>query len=158
MCVCEDEWTHLNESDDGYQLRHVLRLLFFSLLLLRELKGVVTSLSSDGHLLCSYMGTDPSFFSTPKVDAREADYEQVEAEMKKLQRLIREATRTQGGVPGRSVSQCSCSSVLERSALIPDILPKSSTEEDLAVSVAVSASMDEPSVNTCFHLSPPGSC
>lgn len=68
--------------------------------LLRELKGVVTSLSSDGHLLCSYMGTDPSFFSTPKVDAREADYEQVEAEMKKLQKLIREATRTQGRVLG----------------------------------------------------------
>lgn len=42
------------------------------------------------------MGTDPSFFSTPKVDAREADYEQVEAEMRKLQKLIREATRTQG--------------------------------------------------------------
>lgn len=67
---------------------------------LRELKGVVTSLSSDGHLLCSYMGTDPSFFSTPKVDAREADYEQVEAEMKKLQKLIREATRTQGRLMG----------------------------------------------------------
>uniref|UniRef100_A0A674MRF4 Bardet-Biedl syndrome 9 n=1 Tax=Takifugu rubripes TaxID=31033 RepID=A0A674MRF4_TAKRU len=64
----------------------------------RLLKGVVTSLSSDGHLLCSYMGTDPSFFSTPKVDAREADYEQVEAEMKRLQKLIREATRTQGGI------------------------------------------------------------
>lgn len=53
-------------------------------------------MSSDGHLLCSYMGTDPSFFTTPKVDAREADYEQVEAEMKKLQRCIRELTRTQG--------------------------------------------------------------
>uniref|UniRef100_A0A8D3DMV7 Bardet-Biedl syndrome 9 n=1 Tax=Scophthalmus maximus TaxID=52904 RepID=A0A8D3DMV7_SCOMX len=61
-----------------------------------ELKGVVVSLSSDGHLLCSYMGTDPSFFTTPKVDAREADYEQVDAEMKKLQKFIREATRTQG--------------------------------------------------------------
>uniref|UniRef100_A0A8C5HC84 Bardet-Biedl syndrome 9 n=1 Tax=Gouania willdenowi TaxID=441366 RepID=A0A8C5HC84_GOUWI len=61
-----------------------------------ELKGVVVSLSSDGHLLCSYMGTDPSFFSTPKVDAREADYEQVDAEMKKLQKFIREASRTQG--------------------------------------------------------------
>uniref|UniRef100_A0A3Q1JHN9 Bardet-Biedl syndrome 9 n=1 Tax=Anabas testudineus TaxID=64144 RepID=A0A3Q1JHN9_ANATE len=60
-----------------------------------DLKGVVVSLSSDGHLLCSYMGTDPSFFSTPKVDAREADYEQVDAEMKKLQKIIREATRTQ---------------------------------------------------------------
>uniref|UniRef100_A0A7N9AXV9 Bardet-Biedl syndrome 9 n=1 Tax=Mastacembelus armatus TaxID=205130 RepID=A0A7N9AXV9_9TELE len=62
----------------------------------RVLKGVVVSLSSDGHLLCSYMGTDPSFFSTPKVDAREADYEQVDAEMKKLQKIIRDATRTQG--------------------------------------------------------------
>uniref|UniRef100_A0AAX7VFC7 Bardet-Biedl syndrome 9 n=1 Tax=Astatotilapia calliptera TaxID=8154 RepID=A0AAX7VFC7_ASTCA len=61
-----------------------------------DVKGVVVSLSSDGQLLCSYMGTDPSFFSTPKVDAREADYEQVEAEMKKLQKFIREATRTQG--------------------------------------------------------------
>lgn len=70
-------------------------LLFVSRLL-RELKGVVVSLSSEGHLLCSYMGTDPSFFSTPKVDAREADYEQVDAEMKKLQKFIREATRTQG--------------------------------------------------------------
>lgn len=71
------------------QLNHLL--IFF-----RELKGVVVSLSSDGHLFCSYMGTDPSFFTTPKVDAREADYEQVEAEMKKLQRCIRELTRTQG--------------------------------------------------------------
>lgn len=62
----------------------------------RELKGVVVSLSADGHLLCSYMGTDPSFFSTPKVDAREADYQQVEAEMKRLQKFIREASRTQG--------------------------------------------------------------
>ncbi|CAF93644.1 unnamed protein product [Tetraodon nigroviridis] len=88
-----------------------------------QLKGVVTSLSSDGHLLCSYMGTDPSFFCTPKVDAREADYEQVEAEMKKLQKSIREATRTQ------------------------DLLPKSSTDEDLTVKVAVSSSMDDPSVN-----------
>uniref|UniRef100_A0A667XTF0 Bardet-Biedl syndrome 9 n=1 Tax=Myripristis murdjan TaxID=586833 RepID=A0A667XTF0_9TELE len=61
-----------------------------------ELKGVVVTLSSDGHLQCSYMGTDPSFFSTPKVDAREADYEQVDAEMKRLQKFIREATRTQG--------------------------------------------------------------
>lgn len=60
---------------------------------------MVVSLSAEGHLLCSYMGTDPSFFSTPKVDAREADYEQVDAEMKKLQRFIREASRTQGRTP-----------------------------------------------------------
>ncbi|XP_023281238.1 protein PTHB1 [Seriola lalandi dorsalis] len=87
----------------------------------QELKGVVVSLSSDGHLLCSYMGTDPSFFTTPKVDAREADYEQVDAEMKKLQKFIREVTRTQ------------------------DILPKTDAEEDLIVTAAVSSSMDSPS-------------
>ncbi|XP_028280994.1 protein PTHB1 [Parambassis ranga] len=87
----------------------------------QELKGIVVSLSSDGHLLCSYMGTDPSFFSTPKVDAREADYEQVDAEMKKLQKFIREATRTQ------------------------DILPKTDAEEDMFVTTTVSSSMDSPS-------------
>uniref|UniRef100_A0A3Q3MHC2 Bardet-Biedl syndrome 9 n=1 Tax=Mastacembelus armatus TaxID=205130 RepID=A0A3Q3MHC2_9TELE len=92
-----------------------------------ELKGVVVSLSSDGHLLCSYMGTDPSFFSTPKVDAREADYEQVDAEMKKLQKIIRDATRTQ------------------------DILPKTNTDDDLIVTAVVSSSMDSPSVNTHTH-------
>ncbi|KAA8591941.1 hypothetical protein FQN60_017315, partial [Etheostoma spectabile] len=86
-----------------------------------EIKGVVISLSSDGHLLCSYMGTDPSFFTTPKVDAREADYEQVDAEMKTLQKFIREATRTQ------------------------DILAKTDAEEDLIVTAAVSSSMDKPS-------------
>uniref|UniRef100_A0A3B4G2W9 Bardet-Biedl syndrome 9 n=1 Tax=Pundamilia nyererei TaxID=303518 RepID=A0A3B4G2W9_9CICH len=86
-----------------------------------DVKGVVVSLSSDGQLLCSYMGTDPSFFSTPKVDAREADYEQVEAEMKKLQKFIREATRTQ-------------------------ILPKTDSEDDLCITTTVSSSMDNPSV------------
>ncbi|TMS10975.1 Protein PTHB1 [Larimichthys crocea] len=87
-----------------------------------DLKGVVISLSSDGHLLCSYMGTDPSFFSTPKVDAREVDYEQVDAEMKKLQKYIREASRTQ------------------------DILPKSDAEDDLVVTAAVSPNMDSQSL------------
>ncbi|XP_068615757.1 protein PTHB1-like, partial [Brachionichthys hirsutus] len=86
-----------------------------------ELKGVVVSLSSDGRLLCSYMGTDPSFFSTPPVDAREADYEQVDAEMRKLQRFIRQASRTR------------------------DILPKGGGEDDLVITAAVSSSMDSPS-------------
>ncbi|XP_029929020.1 protein PTHB1 isoform X2 [Myripristis murdjan] len=86
-----------------------------------ELKGVVVTLSSDGHLQCSYMGTDPSFFSTPKVDAREADYEQVDAEMKRLQKFIREATRTQ------------------------DILPKADAEDELTVTATVSSSVDRPS-------------
>lgn len=86
-----------------------------------DLKGVVVSLSSDGHLLCSYMGTDPSFFSTPRVDARDVDYEQMEAELKTLQKNIREASRTQ------------------------DILPKADSQEDLTVTAVVSNSMDSPS-------------
>ncbi|CAL8339963.1 unnamed protein product, partial [Gadus morhua 'NCC'] len=86
-----------------------------------ELKGVLVTLSSEGHLQCSYLGTDPSFFSTPKVDAREVDYEQLDAEMKTLQRVIREATRTQ------------------------DILPKADTEEAVTVTTTVSSSMDTPS-------------
>ncbi|XP_077383160.1 protein PTHB1-like [Festucalex cinctus] len=87
----------------------------------RDLKGAVVSLSWDGHLLCSYMGTDPSFYSTPKVDAREVDYEQAEAEMKRLQKFIREASRTQ------------------------DILPKGEREKDLTVTACVSPDMDDPS-------------
>uniref|UniRef100_A0A3P8Y0B2 Bardet-Biedl syndrome 9 n=1 Tax=Esox lucius TaxID=8010 RepID=A0A3P8Y0B2_ESOLU len=63
----------------------------------RDLRGVVVTLSSEGHLQCSYMGTDPSFFSTPKVDSREQDYAQMDTEMKSLQRVIREATRSQAG-------------------------------------------------------------
>lgn len=65
-------------------------------MLFRELKGLVVTLSSEGHLQCSYMGTDPSFFIAPKVDSREVNYDEVEAEMKALQKVIREATRNQG--------------------------------------------------------------
>uniref|UniRef100_A0A672RFV6 Bardet-Biedl syndrome 9 n=1 Tax=Sinocyclocheilus grahami TaxID=75366 RepID=A0A672RFV6_SINGR len=61
-----------------------------------ELRGLVATLSSDGHLQCSYMGTDPSFFTAPKVDAREVNYDEVDTEMKMLQKVIREATKTQG--------------------------------------------------------------
>ncbi len=93
--------TNFEATNVKVAVLHVVELSLLSSPLLssphlRELKGVVISLSSDGHLLCSYMGTDPSFFSTPKVDAREVDYEQVDAEMKKLQKFIREATKTQG--------------------------------------------------------------
>ncbi|XP_073781881.1 protein PTHB1 isoform X4 [Danio rerio] len=84
-----------------------------------ELKGLVVTLSSDGHLQCSYMGTDPSFFTAPKVDAREVNYDEIDAEMKMLQRVIREATKTQ------------------------DILPRAETEEELRLTAVVSSSLDE---------------
>ncbi|KAJ7985514.1 hypothetical protein DPEC_G00352840 [Dallia pectoralis] len=84
-----------------------------------DLKGVVVTLSSVGHLQCSYMGTDPSFFATPKVDSREQDYAQMDTEMKGLQRVIREATRSQA-----------------------DIIPPADVEEDLTVTATVSNNMD----------------
>ncbi|KAI1885592.1 hypothetical protein AGOR_G00205400 [Albula goreensis] len=83
-----------------------------------ELRGVVVTLSGDGHLQCSYMGTDPSFFMAPKVEAREVNYEEVDAELKTLHKVIREATRTQ------------------------DILPKVDMDEEVTVTATVSASMD----------------
>lgn len=95
------------------------------------------------------MGTDPSFFSTPKVDAREADYEQVDAEMKKLQKFIREATRTQGrrlliDDLSHQIRQLSSDRFM---FFFLDILPKTDTEEELIITTAVSSSMDGQSVN-----------
>ncbi|XP_016375732.1 protein PTHB1 [Sinocyclocheilus rhinocerous] len=84
-----------------------------------ELRGLVVTLSSDGHLQCSYMGTDPSFFTAPKVDAREVNYDEVDTEMKMLQKVIREATKTQ------------------------DILPRAETEEELTLTAIVSSNLDE---------------
>ncbi|XP_048880761.1 protein PTHB1 isoform X2 [Brienomyrus brachyistius] len=84
----------------------------------QDLKGVVVTLSEEGHLQCSYMGSDPSFFIAPKAEAREMNYDDVDNEMKTLQKTIKEATKMQ------------------------DILPKTSLEDELKVTASVSASMD----------------
>eukprot|EP00061_Rhincodon_typus_P013718 g40261.t1 len=60
-----------------------------------DLKGVVVTLSDGGHLQCSYLGTDPSFFQAPKVESRELDYDEMDKEMKELLKVIREATKSQ---------------------------------------------------------------
>ncbi|KAJ8377428.1 hypothetical protein AAFF_G00260330 [Aldrovandia affinis] len=83
-----------------------------------DLRGVVVTLGAGGLLQCSYMGTDPSFFMAPKVEAREVNYEEVDAELKTLNKVIREASRTQ------------------------DILPKGDADEELLVTATVSANMD----------------
>ncbi|NXY69144.1 PTHB1 protein, partial [Glareola pratincola] len=85
---------------------------------LQDLKGVIVTLSDDGHLQCSYLGTDPSVFQAPRVDSREINYEELEAEMKELQKIIKEATTTQ------------------------DILPKSEKHRDLIVTAEVSPDLD----------------
>ncbi|NXU83570.1 PTHB1 protein, partial [Xiphorhynchus elegans] len=90
----------------------------------QDLKGVIVTLSDDGHLQCSYLGTDPSLFQAPKVDSREINYEEMNAEMKELQKIIREATKTQ------------------------DILPESEKQRDLTVTAEVSPDLDAESQAT----------
>ncbi|NXL60565.1 PTHB1 protein, partial [Chordeiles acutipennis] len=85
---------------------------------LQDLKGVIVTLSDNGHLQCSYLGTDPSLFQAPRVESREINYEELDAEMKELQKIIKEATKTQ------------------------DILPKSEKHRDLIVTAEVSPDLD----------------
>ncbi|NXF90444.1 PTHB1 protein, partial [Eubucco bourcierii] len=85
---------------------------------LQDLKGVIVTLSDAGHLQCSYLGTDPSIFQAPKVESREINYEEYDAEMKELQKIIREATT------------------------IKDILPHSEKHKDLTVTAEVSPDLD----------------
>uniref|UniRef100_A0A8C0BYC6 Bardet-Biedl syndrome 9 n=1 Tax=Buteo japonicus TaxID=224669 RepID=A0A8C0BYC6_9AVES len=89
---------------------------------LQDLKGVIVTLSDNGHLQCSYLGTDPSLFQAPRVDSREINYEEFNAEMKELQKIIKEATKTQ------------------------DILPKSEKHRDLIVTAEVSPDLDAESI------------
>nr|XP_047931586.1 protein PTHB1 isoform X9 [Anser cygnoides] len=85
---------------------------------IQNLKGVIVTLSENGHLQCSYLGTDPSFFQAPRVDSKEVNYEEFNAEMKELQKIIREAMKTQ------------------------DILPQSEKRRDLIVTAEVSPDLD----------------
>ncbi|KAM6104586.1 protein PTHB1 isoform 2-T2 [Theristicus caerulescens] len=85
---------------------------------LQDLKGVIVTLSDNGHLQCSYLGTDPSLFQAPRVDSREINYEEFDAEMKELQKIIKEATKPE------------------------DILPKSEKHRDLIVTAEVSPDLD----------------
>nr|XP_023963582.2 protein PTHB1 [Chrysemys picta bellii] len=64
-----------------------------------DLKGVIVTLSDSGHLQCSYLGTDPSLFQAPKVESREINYEELDREMKELQKIIKESTKTQDILP-----------------------------------------------------------
>uniref|UniRef100_A0A8D0E015 Bardet-Biedl syndrome 9 n=1 Tax=Salvator merianae TaxID=96440 RepID=A0A8D0E015_SALMN len=83
-----------------------------------NLKGIIVTLNDIGHLQCSYLGTDPSLFQAPKAEARDINYEEYDAEMNKLQKIIKEARR------------------------IKDIVPKLERNEDLAVVVTVSPDLD----------------
>uniref|UniRef100_A0A8C6Y7L8 Bardet-Biedl syndrome 9 n=1 Tax=Naja naja TaxID=35670 RepID=A0A8C6Y7L8_NAJNA len=63
---------------------------------LLNLKGVIVTLSDSGYLQCSYLGTDPSLFQAPKVEARNINYAEYDEEMNKLQKIIKEVRKIKG--------------------------------------------------------------
>ncbi|XP_068106150.1 protein PTHB1 [Hyperolius riggenbachi] len=84
----------------------------------QDMKGIIVTLSDSGELQCSYLGTDPSLFQAPKVESRDVNYEELDAEMKELQRIIKETSKNQ------------------------DILPEIEKGDDLTVSAMVSPALD----------------
>ncbi|XP_075683057.1 protein PTHB1 isoform X2 [Rhinoderma darwinii] len=84
----------------------------------QDMKGIIVTLSDSGQLQCSYFGTDPSLFQAPKVESRDVNYEELDTEMKELQRIIKDATKTQ------------------------DILPKIEKEDNLTLVASVSPVLD----------------
>ncbi|XP_004677203.1 PREDICTED: protein PTHB1 [Condylura cristata] len=95
---------------------------------LHNLKGVIVTLSDDGHLQCSYLGTDPSLFQAPKVEAREINYSELDKELKELQKIIKDVNKSQGVWP-----------MIER-------------EDDLKVSAMVSPNFDSVSQATDIEV------
>ncbi|XP_033097653.1 protein PTHB1-like [Anneissia japonica] len=67
----------------------------------RDLTGAVVSLDEDGHLMCSYLGTDPSTFSVPPPDSREINYAEQDEEMRNLQMAIRKALGRTDPIPAK---------------------------------------------------------
>ncbi|KAM4874745.1 protein PTHB1 isoform 3-T6 [Thomomys bottae] len=94
---------------------------------LHDLKGVVVTLSDEGHLQCSYLGTDPSLFQAPVIESRELNYDELDVEMKELQKFIKDF-KSQG------------------------VWPTTEKEDDLEVSVTVSPNFDSVSQATDVEL------
>ncbi|XP_054548439.1 protein PTHB1 isoform X4 [Talpa occidentalis] len=95
---------------------------------LHNLKGVIVTLSDDGHLQCSYLGTDPSLFQAPKVEAREINYGELDIELKELQKIIKDVNKSQG------------------------FWPMTEMEDDLKVSAMVSPNTDSVSQPTDIEV------
>eukprot|EP00118_Oscarella_pearsei_P013887 m.115130 g.115130 ORF g.115130 m.115130 type:complete len:899 (+) comp37533_c0_seq3:53-2749(+) len=60
----------------------------------QNLNGVIVTLDNQGLLNCCYLGTDPSLFIAPPVNAREINYEEGDQEMKELQKVIKESQQS----------------------------------------------------------------
>ncbi|XP_030830268.1 protein PTHB1 [Strongylocentrotus purpuratus] len=88
----------------------------------QDLKGVIVCLDDEGHLVCSYLGTDPSLFVVPPPDSREINYDNQDKEMRDLQRAIKESSHK------------------------ADFAPKKKIDDELTMIAAVPSSLDEDSV------------
>ncbi|XP_026723126.1 protein PTHB1-like [Athene cunicularia] len=85
---------------------------------MRGLKGVIVTLSDTEHLQRSYVGSDPSLFQAPPVESKEINYEEFDAEIEELQKIIKRCEKTK------------------------NTLPKSEKHRDLIVTAEVSPNLD----------------
>ena len=72
---------------------HIYIILIYS----SGLRGVVVTLDEDGHLQCSYLGTDPAMFTSPSSEVREIDYADQDRELSALQNIIKQKQQTTTG-------------------------------------------------------------
>ncbi|KAL5005570.1 hypothetical protein ScPMuIL_016728 [Solemya velum] len=98
----------------------------------KELKGVIVSLSDNGKVECSYLGTDPALFVAPPTEAREINYGEMDHEMSRLQKVIKEKSN--------------------KSMVMPNL---SKVEEDLQLSVHVNPALDDVSMATNVEVEDP---
>ncbi len=77
----------------------------------------MVSLSETGRLECGYLGTDPAIFVPPTVDARELNYADMDAEMRKLQRKIKENAHKSGRHFEQARESCACFSFFANNRL-----------------------------------------
>ena len=51
------------------------------------------SVDEEGHLTCSYLGTDPTVFSAPTISSRDVSFEKMEIELSELNKVIKESSK-----------------------------------------------------------------
>jgi Bardet-Biedl syndrome 9 protein len=103
-----------------------------------DLNGVIVMLDGQGHVNCCYLGTDPSMFVAPSVGAREFSYEEAQEEMKVLNRIAKEYSKTSADtLPGEEEAlqlRVVVPSVLDAVPFKPDEMME---DEDVRPSVSV---------------------
>ncbi|CAH1790036.1 unnamed protein product [Owenia fusiformis] len=128
-----------------------------------DLKGVIVSLSDEGHLDCSYLGTDPAIFMTPASESRETNYDDLDEELAALSEKIKESSKSIAAVP---VAKSSGTDIEIISSVPPNLdapsraLETSITDEDtpvpsITVTIQLKAKSTANNVNVTIHVAPP---